>query len=443
MRKKISLITIALLITLLVFSSTSVSAVLVDDVGFNPKSEFVYLANLDSETPVYTKNAQEKAYPASLTKIMTYIVVQEEVEDFETTKVPIKQDILDQLLGTGSSLSGLEYYVGEELSVLDLAYCMMVPSGNDASLVLADYIGNGDISAFVDLMNKKAEELGLENTHFTNPHGLHDKDQYTTAEDVYKMTKYAISLPLFMEICNTTSFEVTSAQIDDPPTISPSNQMLLENSEYYYEYTQGIKTGTTDEAGFCIATTAVKDGTAYICVTMNAPVYDSEGNWTTNGAMQDTKSLYEWAFNNLQLNQIAGEDEPITEVTLNYGQKDSVFLVPEYSSYEVLPIDMNSDDIKIVPDAQETLDAPVQKGEVIGTATIYYKDQELEKINLVAIETVNRDEFSYSMQIIQNILTSPWFLWISGIILVLFLVYLVFVFRVKKGEKKSTTRYKK
>ena len=431
--KKRVILSIITLIGVMMFNSLTVSAVIVDDIGFEPNSEFVYLANLDSENPVYTKNADKKAYPASITKIMTYIVVSEKIKDLEETKVPITEDVLNELLGTGSSLSGIEAYVDKDLSVLDLMYCMMVPSGNDAALVLADYVGKGDVKEFVKLMNDKAKELNLKNTHFTNPHGLHDKDQYTTATDVYKMAKYAISLPKFMEICNTTSYKITSAQIEEPPIIRASNQMLIESSEYYYKYAQGIKTGTTDEAGFCIVSTAVKDGTAYMCVTMNAPVYDSEGNWTTNTAMTDSKKLYEWAYENLQLNLIAGEEEPIIEVNLNFGKKDNVFLVPEYASYEMLPSNINKDDIKIKAKAQKTLDAPVQQGEVLGTATIYYKDQEIKKINLVANQTVEKDGLAYSMQIIQNVLLSPWFLWGSVLIIVLFLAYLIFIFRMKRN----------
>ena len=112
-------------------------------------------------------------------------------------------------MGTGSSLAGV--LEGEELTAMQLLNCMMIPSGNDAALVLADYIGGGDSQKFVDMMNEKAKELGCTNTHFMNPHGLHDEQHYTTAQDLYLITKYAMTLPYFMEICSKTYYTI-------PPT---------------------------------------------------------------------------------------------------------------------------------------------------------------------------------------------------------------------------------
>lgn len=181
---------------------------------------------------------------------MTYIVVTEQVDDLDNTMVTINQDLLDELAGTGSSIAGLEDYAGEKMSVMELLYCMMVPSGNDAALVLADYVGNGDVSAFVELMNQRAKELGCTNTHFTNPHGLHDEDHYTTAADMYKITEYAITTPHFTEVTNTTSYYLSLDEDGENPLIT-TNSLINENEpDYYYEYARGIKTGTTDEAGF-------------------------------------------------------------------------------------------------------------------------------------------------------------------------------------------------
>ena len=134
---------------------------------------------------------------------MTYIVVYENVEDPDNTTVTISEKIRDELLGTGSSLSGIQ--VGDILTVKQLLYCMMIPSGNDAALALADFVGGGDVQKFVDMMNEKAAELGCTNTHFMNPHGLHDDEHYTTARDLAIITQYAMMLPDFMDITNTTN----------------------------------------------------------------------------------------------------------------------------------------------------------------------------------------------------------------------------------------------
>ena len=137
--------------------------------------EAMYMVNLDTGIVVFDKNANQKMYPASTTKIMTYIVAVENVADVKNTKVVIEQEVLNELLGTGSSLSGLEYFVGQAVTVYDLLNALMIKSGNDAAMLIANHVGNGSVQKFVDMMNEKAQELGCKNTHFMNPHGLHEE----------------------------------------------------------------------------------------------------------------------------------------------------------------------------------------------------------------------------------------------------------------------------
>ena len=177
------------------------------NIDFETYSAAIELVNLDTDTIVYQKNATARREPASTTKIMTFIIVSEQIQDLDNTQVTVTKEVVDQLLGTGSSLSGIKE--GDVLTVMQLLNCMMVPSGNDAALVLADYVSNGNVAAFVDLMNQKAQELGCQDTHFTNPHGLHDDEHYTTAHDLYLITKYAMSLPHFTDICDQTRYTYT------------------------------------------------------------------------------------------------------------------------------------------------------------------------------------------------------------------------------------------
>ena len=127
------------------------------------ESDSILLVNMDSGQTVYEKDADSKRYPASTTKIMTYIIAVENIADLDNTKIPIKQSVLDVLKNTGSSLANVENHVGKSMTAIDLLYSMMVPSGNDAAMVLADYIGEGNVDNFVKLMNEKAKELGCEN----------------------------------------------------------------------------------------------------------------------------------------------------------------------------------------------------------------------------------------------------------------------------------------
>ncbi|MCQ4021858.1 MULTISPECIES: D-alanyl-D-alanine carboxypeptidase family protein [unclassified Ruminococcus] len=448
MRKKLSK-GIAFVLTFVILSTMLMLNASAAGVSFDPQldlnSDYIYLVNLDTDTTIFQKDADKKCYPASTTKIMTYVIVTEKVKDLENTMVTIKQSVLDQLEGTDSSVSGLAEYVDEKISVLELLYCMMVPSGNDAALVLADYISDGNVPEFVKLMNQKAKELGCDNTNFVNPHGLHDENHYTTARDMFKIAEYAITTPRFTDITNTVTYHLSLDEDDENPIIT-TNYMINENSEgdYYYEYAKGIKTGTTDEAGYCLVSSAVQDGVAYMCVAMHSPCYDDNGDYRDNGAMLDSKALYEWAFSNMELQQVVAEQTPVCEVKINYAMdKDTLMLVPQYAYSTMLPIDKSKDDIVIKSDVPEVIDTPVSKGTVVGTATIYYKDQELTKINLVASETIEKSELVYAMTVIKNVVTSPIFIIAAAFVIVLFAAYLIFVARLNKGKGKDKEKVNK
>ncbi len=398
-------------------------------------SDTILLVNMDTGVVVYEKDIHERRYPASLTKIMTYIVAIENIEDVEHTRVEIKQDVIDLLSGTGSSMSGLDYKIGEKVTVIDLLYCLMVSSGNDAALVLADYIGGGDISIFVDAMNKKAQELGLEDTHFMNPHGLHDPEHYSTAYDIYTMASYALTLPYFSEITDTATYYCEG---DDYPLVT-TNYLIDANrgGEYYYTYAKGIKTGTTEEAGRCIATTAVGDGYAYMCICMGAPYDDSD----INGAMKDARSLMRWALLELEFTRLLGIDTPVCEVDVNFSNGDeSIHLYPDKNVNSILPKNYKVEDVEITPDAPLEIDAPVKKGDVIGTAVVYYKDELVQEVNLIASEDVGKSDLSYTMYILKNILLS-WQFWIAVIIAVILLVvYFVLLNNVRQKKKQRRVK---
>ncbi len=266
-----------------------------EEVTFETNSKALYMVDLNTQEVVYQKNAvQQFEVSASCTKIMTYIVAVESIADLVNTKITAGSYVSAMLQGTDSSLSGIRQ--GEQLTALQLLNCMMIPSGNDAALVLAEYIGNGDINIFVDKMNEKAAELGCTNTHFANPHGLHDDNHYTTAEDLYKITQYAMSLPYFMDIVTQTEYTLPPTNLyTGERTIYTTNKMMDKNEPVYYEpYIEGIKTGSHDEAGYCLVTTAQKNGQRYMIVALGAPIGD------VHGEMLDTKNLYDWAFQGFQ-----------------------------------------------------------------------------------------------------------------------------------------------
>lgn len=438
MKKMLSVFSVLVLIVVIISLSILPASAVKNTIDFKTKTDILYLVNLDTDTVVYSRNSDKKCYPASTTKIMTYIVVTEKVKNLQDTKVKIKQDLLDQLNGTESSLSGLSDYADKELSVFQLLHCMMVSSGNDAALVLADFVGDGDVKAFVKMMNEKTKELGCKNTNFVNPHGLHDKKQYTTAEDMLKIARYALTTPYFIDVTDTVEYYIDGD--DEEPLVNTNKMINPDEKDYYYEYAKGIKTGTTDEAGRCLVSTALKDDVAYMCIALNAPCYDSDGyELEKNYAILESKKLYEWAYKNVKMYEILGKNDEVATIGVNYGDNaEQVALVPEFAYSTMLSKDFKDKDIKITAKCQDNIDAPVKKGTVLGTATIQYKDEELAKVNLVAAENVEKSDFLYFMAIAKNIVASPTFIIASISIAVLFVVFTVVMIVLSKKKKANS-----
>lgn len=417
--------------------------------GFEPSSEAVEMISLDTGMTVYEKNPTEKREPASTTKIMTYIIVAEQVKDLQGTQVTVSQDVLDELLGTGSSMSGIEG--GDVATVYQLLNCMMVPSGNDAALVLADYVGGGDVSKFVDMMNEKAQELGCTGTHFTNPHGLHDDDHYTTAADLAKITEYAMTLPYFTDICSQLSYDYKPSAGPNSAsglTLTTTNLMLLSTyDEYYYRYAKGIKTGHTDESGYCLVTSASADGYSYLCVLLGAPDIDENGNEIeTHSEMTDAATLFRWALTSLELKKIVSTDDTLGEVNLNYAwNEDTLRLQAETSFSAILPKDVSATSVIITKDIPDSVDAPVKKGQIIGTATLSYANETLATINLVAAESVERSELLHTTDVVKTVLTSRWFLFTASAIVFLLVLYIILaiIYNRKRKKLRKVKRYRK
>ena len=388
------LICILLAVAAIFVTAVSASAV---DYGCNVEtvSSAVYLENLDTGAVVFEKNADTQMYPASTTKIMTYVVVADHVADLDGTMVDIKEDVLTGL-DPESTVMGLSDHVGEQYSVRELLYGMMLPSGNDAALVLADFVGSG-ISGFVEMMNSKAAELGCQNTRFANPHGLHDPNHYTTARDMALIAKYARTLPGFMEITNTLSY--TPSRFTQP--VTNTNYMLStteQGGKYYYAYTKGIKTGYTDEAGKCLVTTAEKDDFSYLCIALGAQ-YSFEED--VNYAMLDTAKLYDWAYTNLGQQVVYDSADVVKTVDVKFGKDDDKLnVIPEGQLTALLPNNFDKNLIKVEVNCEDSFEAPITQGQVLGTATVRYDDMTVGTTNVVASKAVELDNmklFSHNL----------------------------------------------
>lgn len=436
MKKRISRILAIFIVLIIVISS--LSSILTSAVTFscNVKtySKSIYMVNLDSGMVVFEKNATEHKKPAGLVKIMVFIIASEYYEDTDE-KIEVKQDILDYLNEENMTISGLEDHGGDSLSIKDLFYNLIMTTGHDSALVLADNICNGDYDKFVSMMNDKAKELGLNDTHFTNVTGIDDDDQYTNCVDMYNLTKYAMTLPMFSKIANTATYYLSG---DEDPIVTTN--YLIDASRgvnYYYMYATGTKTTATFGAGRCLVSTGLYEGYSYMIVSMDAP-YDLSDEDDEEWCMLEAADLYRWAFLKLKFVTQVTTETPVCEQKVLYANnKESILLVPENDLNIVLPADYSESDVSIVPDKTNPISAPISKGQFITTATVLYKGEPFTSIRLVAQDDVKVSPIMYTTDVIKSVLSSMWFLIAVGIIVVLFVLYVLISQKYSKEKERE------
>lgn len=399
------------------------------DIEDELQSKAAIVINLDSGLTLFDYNSDLILEPASTTKIMTALVVLEQVEDIYNTEVTVSASAISDLDGTGSSVAGL--VAGEVLTVEELLYCLLLPSGNDAALALAYYIGDGDLSVFIEMMNDKALELGCLNTNFTNPHGLHDEEHYTTANDLAIITLAAIEYDVFNEIIGTVSYELGATNKSSSRTFYNSNMMMHTEygDEYYYPYIVGGKTGSTTPAGYCFVSLAVNEdvGYSYLTVTLGAMMYDDYDNKLSNGAFEDTYLLLEKAFNEYSINNLIEIDDFVCDIAIEYvADRETISVVAGEEYTSLLPIEINAGSIEVVvnDDLIEELEAPIEAGIVVGSANIIYNDEIIAVIDLVTGESLDASSYLILMAKVEKITSSTAFKIVIGIFIFLLVSYI-------------------
>ena len=396
------------------------------------------LISLDSGEVLINKNADARVAPASLTKIMTALVVLEKCKNLEQA-ITVKQSELDTLLGTGSSTSGLKD--GEVMSLYNMLCCLLIPSGNDAAVVLACEVG-GSVDGFVKMMNDEAKKLGCKNTHFVNPHGLDNDNHYTTANDLAKMAKAALKYSAFEAIVSNSTYDMPATNKNDKRVLINTNFLL--NSAYptyYYRYCKGIKTGSTDNAGKCLISYAAKDGYQYLAVAMGGDYRDSdEDGVEENQSFMDSLRMYRWAFDNLSYEMIAKKNQFATTVSLNYcWAMDSIRLVARDDKYALIPSGNDSDSVSFEPiELGESLDAPLKAGDEVCDAKIMFAGQQIGTVKLVVAEDANLSVILYAKAALKK-MTGYTIFKIVIILIVLFIGLYVFLL-IRSNAKRRKKR---
>jgi len=249
------------------------------DTVANIYSKNMILVNLDNGEVIGEICGEDRIYPASLTKIMTTIVCLEQLNDLSET-IALEEDMFSELSEEGASMAG--FSPGEKVKAMDLLYGVMLSSGADAAVGLANKI-SGSEENFVKLMNRKAENLGMEDSHFVNCTGLHDDNHYSTLEDLVKLLQYALKNNIFREIFTTKTHETSGGL-----ALTSTMFEKLDAGQMDSRYIMGGKTGYTGQAGLCLASIAKINGNNYLLITANAA-----GNHNTEPYhIQDAVSIF-------------------------------------------------------------------------------------------------------------------------------------------------------
>lgn len=317
---------------------------------------------------LYEKNSNKQLAPASTTKIMTAIIA------IESNRLDEKTTISKNAASVPGSTMHLQE--GQLISLRELVTGLMMRSGNDAAVAIAEFL-SGSVDKFVIEMNKKAREIGAIHTKFQNPNGLPTKDHYSTAYDLASIARYAMNNPTFAEVVSTRNTNIDwedSAGNEHEQSLKNTNKLL-----WMLDEADGIKTGTTNEAGPCLVSSATKDNQRLIAVTLN-----DKNRW------EDSQKLLNWGFETFELYEYPIQEElsnEINRVAVEYGIDTTVKIQPNEDPFVVIPKGKSANLI-VKTDVPKKINAPVYEGQKIGEVHFIMNDKTLRTVDLVAANNV-------------------------------------------------------
>lgn len=355
----------------------------------NINSQVALIYDRTGKRILFEKNGKKQFKMASTTKIMTATVV------LENAKLDDVVTIENKAAWTGGSRLGLKK--DDKITVHDLLYGLLLVSGNDAAVALAIHVG-GSVEGFAEMMNNKAKELGLTNTHFVTPHGLDEDEHYTTAEELAKMADYAMEIPKFKEIVNTKTYTVRIN--NNPKTLTNTNELLGSLSGVY-----GIKTGFTNGAGRCLVTGCKRGNLDIITVVLGAD--------TKKIRTSDSIKLIEYAFKNFQLVDV--EEKVLQQfeewnrinsnrIIINKCKNSNIKLeLDEINNKKMAIKNTDLDNITIEINAIYYFEAPIEKNQIIGTAKVKLGEEVIEVLNIRNINKIEKKQVGdYIMEFLAN-----------------------------------------
>ena len=417
--------TVFLLLALLLTQLLPVTAYGAENIQIDARAAL--LVDGATGTVLLDQDAHTKQYPASITKVMTALLVFEAIDRGELRLDTPVTTSANSVAGLPDDASTADIVAGETLTVEQLLYCLLVVSANEVGNILGEAV-SGSVTAFVADMNRRAQELGCENTHFVNTSGLPDNEHYTTAWDIYLFTREAMKYDEFMTICNTKAYEVPATNKSEARELHSTNYLISNwrATGYLYSGAQGIKTGSTDSAGYCLVSSAVRADRQLISVVLGAKLMKTEDGDTRVGSFTETSRLFDWGFENFTTKTVLTEDEMIQEVPVALSKETAQVAVhPAYTAEAVLPSDLEPESLeRTVTLNSDVVDAPVTAGQELGSITLSYGGVEYATVPLLAVADVNASRFL----IVKHALKEFFSRTIVKILLVVLVILVVLVF---------------
>ena len=451
MKRCLACVMIALIVLTVPVLSASAAGFSLPE-GTQLSAQSVYIVNLDTGLCVYEQNADEKRSVASLTKLMTALLLMENVEDLEGTYISGGTALYTEEI-TDPQASNADILPNEEVRAIDLLYAMMLPSANEAAKNVGYFLGNGDMNNFYALMNARAAELGCTNTNFTSANGLADMDEgnYSTAHDIFLIAQECWKHEIFRTVVGTSIYWMPLTNKHTTPEfpeqnanaayfITNSNAMLKESSEgMYRSYIKGIKTGSTYDAGRNFVSAAVNDvGESFIGVVLGCPWEPAEDGYALS--FHDTATLYDWIFSSFSVRPTLSTQTPIHEVKVTHSSEtDTLALVPADDLATILPND-SDDALQQTFDVPESVEAPIKKGDKIGTVTVSLSGEVIGTVDLLAAEDVDLNPVLYFFSRLKAFFTSTYMCVVYVLTTLFFLFYAGLYAWLLHDEKKRRAR---
>ena len=404
------------------------------------------LIEADTGEILYEKNAHQENYPASLTKVMVALLVFEAIDRGElslTDSITATETAFDGLSSDGSTANIVP---GETMTVEQLLNCMLIVSANETCNILGEHL-SGSVEAFVARMNERASELGCEHTHFANATGLHDPQHYTTAWDLYLITREAMKHEKFMEICNSKSYTVPATNMTEKPRELHSTNFLISNWRargYVYRDAQGIKTGSTPEAGYCLISSALRGSRHMINVVLGAErVTLEDGVTIQTRSFSETSRMFDWGFDNFVRRDILSSADPVCEVPVALSSETNYVVAHAAEDLScLLPDNIEPSDLeRTVELTNETVDAPVAAGDVLGKLTLSYQGTVYGEADLLALSDVSASWFLMAQRRVSDFFAKPLVKLLLVVIVLLIVALIVYTTMFSRRRRYGRRRY--